>query len=383
MKTKTDWRTLPRKRSKHPGLYQRTLGGRSVWCLDYTTEDGTRIRKAVGSRAAAERELNIAKGEVERGTHGDPRVTFGDWIDGAKWKNRPTPDSQREWDSSAIPRYFLDTLRNVPLAKITDGDLESLQARIRKMPGQVGETLAPATVNRAMKTLRLVLRHAKKHRILAALPEFPKPESKAENPDPLSEAERKALLSAFDNRAGFLRTLGSEARGKRAEPAWIGFQRFKLAVALALETGLTKGDLIGLRWKHVGPKSIEGKRNKTGEPYSVPLTDDARAVLKACKAGRDVHPEAFVLINGEGLAWDSSRVNRQFKKALRIAGIKRRFRFHDLRHTFGYRLKSGGVSDAGIRTLMGWAEDSGMVYHYGGTPDTRQIFAEALEALKA
>src|SRR5262249_23230787 len=121
----------------------------------------------------------------------------------------------------------------------------------------------------------------------------------------------------------------------------------------------------------------------TGEPYTVPLTAKAKAALAQARKGRDVHPEAFVLITEQGVPFQPSRVNLLFRKAKKLAKITRRFRVHDLRHDLGHRLKaSGKVTDSTIRAMLGWSEQSGMVFHYGGDIDTKRMRSEILAALE-
>lgn len=62
-----------------------------------------------------------------------------------------------------------------------------------------------------------------------------------------------------------------------------------LIVALAVETGMRRGELAGLRWEHIhwGRKTLLIPETKTDTPREIPLTDGAlealRAVLRASK----------------------------------------------------------------------------------------------------
>jgi site-specific recombinase XerD len=48
-----------------------------------------------------------------------------------------------------------------------------------------------------------------------------------------------------------------------------------------------------------------------------------------------------------------STIKRYFKTAKAIAGITRRFRFHDQRHTFARTLASNGINSFTLRDLFG------------------------------
>src|SRR5581483_8932933 len=60
-----------------------------------------------------------------------------------------------------------------------------------------------------------------------------------------------------------------------------------------------------------------------------------------------------VFLDETGHAVSDQRVRKTFDRAKRLAGITRRFRFHDLRHTFGSRLASKNVAVQVISKVMG------------------------------
>ena len=48
---------------------------------------------------------------------------------------------------------------------------------------------------------------------------------------------------------------------------------------------------------------------------------------------------------------DRSQVLKRFKRYCKAAGVRKKVRFHDLRHTFGTRMAAAGVP---MRTLQEW-----------------------------
>lgn len=65
-----------------------------------------------------------------------------------------------------------------------------------------------------------------------------------------------------------------------------------------------------------------------------------------------------VFLTEDGQPYSVSTINRYFRKAKELAGIARRFRFHDLRHSFASLLASKGVSIQVIARALGHSSSS-------------------------
>jgi site-specific recombinase XerD len=61
----------------------------------------------------------------------------------------------------------------------------------------------------------------------------------------------------------------------------------------------------------------------------------------------------YVFANHDGTRLADITLRRAFLRAKRIAGITRRFRYHDLRHTAACTLASAGVSLQVIQKILG------------------------------
>lgn len=132
------------------------------------------------------------------------------------------------------------------------------------------------------------------------------------------------------------------------------FQRMKPFFVVALETGLRRGDLLALKWASVDFAEgwIRVSVRKTSREALIPISQACRHALIACR-GPVGSERVFVTDEGRPLSW--STVHRQFQLAKELASITRRFRFHDLRHTFGSTLASRGVSLQVIAKALGHA----------------------------
>jgi integrase len=130
---------------------------------------------------------------------------------------------------------------------------------------------------------------------------------------------------------------------------------------LALHCGARRSNLYGistkgrkpmppLDWKDVDLnfKVIQFPRAKGGDGYTVPLNSVALAALKKL---RERSPDGCgpVVRKPSGLTLQSCR--KWFENCLAKAGIED-FRYHDLRHTFGTRLRRNGVPLEDIALLL-------------------------------
>lgn len=143
----------------------------------------------------------------------------------------------------------------------------------------------------------------------------------------------------------------------------------------AVNTGCRDREICGLRWEWLiaVPQLgtfvfiIPGGRVKNGEDRVVVLNTAARAVIEA-RRGR--HPTHVFDYEGRPLdrmltaAWKRARVRAELPHV----------RVHDLKHTFGRRLRAGGVSFEDRQDLLGH-KSVRITTHYSAVELTRLIEA--------
>lgn len=147
--------------------------------------------------------------------------------------------------------------------------------------------------------------------------------------------------------------------GMRPDSAAAGayFERYRELrefFIVAVEPGLRAlTDLRSLTWSSVDFRRgfIRVVMQKTEQEAEIPISAAGREALRVCElraAG-----SVYVFVDAKGKRFATSRIRRAFLLAKAIAGITRRFRPHDLRHTFGCRLADRNVSLQKIAKALG------------------------------
>jgi integrase len=181
---------------------------------------------------------------------------------------------------------------------------------------------------------------------------------------PLTAEERKAFRGAI--------------AGTDHECLWL----------LMLLTGLGPGEALGLGWEHLdldagmlrvartldtraGVLVDDAKRES--RKRVVPLVPERRAMLRErwMAAGRPSAGLLFADSTGRPLDLHNLR-QRHFRPAVERAGIKRRIRIYDLRHTFCTVALESGVDPLAVARLMGHSSTAMVFNVYGHVSDTRK-----------
>ncbi len=275
---------------------------------------------------------------------------------------RIAPSTAGNYRSLTV-RHILPSLGSVPLDRITTALVHDLAATMRR------SGLAPASINGALRILKVFLHQAVERGEIDTYPL--KRRVVMEHVPPLtlelSDTERERFLVAFESETifraylgrtrhrgnvvssphfgGVPRSFGGGVRpdGEAAGELFRRFRDLKPLFVIALETGLRQGDLLRLRWATVdfSPGILRVTVEKTRHEAVIPMSGACRDSLLEMRHRNVISEAVFVDEGGKPIAL--GRVLRAFKTAKAIAGIRRRLRFHDLRHTFACRLASSGV----------------------------------------
>jgi len=191
-------------------------------------------------------------------------------------------------------------------------------------PGSQAKIIKPATVNRELALL--------KHMFTKAI-EWGKLK---ENP-----AKKVKLLKGEVRRVRYL--MPDEVQRLLSNCA----DHLRPIVTVALNTGMRKGELLGLMWNQVNFEQgiITLTETKNNERRDIPMNETVGATLTEIERKGD-----YVFYDGDGKTFRN--VRRSFDTAVRKSEIED-FRFHDLRHTFASNLVMEGVDIMTVRELMG------------------------------
>ena len=116
-------------------------------------------------------------------------------------------------------------------------------------------------------------------------------------------------------------------------------------VAIALTTGMRKGEILGLRWKDIDfeMKKIILQKTKNGDRRVIPLIPQLEEILDS------LHSDSF---SAEQYIFSVKDIRHAFKKVLEVAGIEG-FVFHDLRHTAASYLAMDGATQGELMEILG------------------------------
>jgi integrase len=325
--------------------------GSSFWQCEWTV-GGKTIRESSGTadKVAAQEYHDRRRAEIWRESRlGDaPTITWGQAA--LAWcKEHAFQKASYSTDLGHLA-WLSPRLTGKGLATITTEVLIKLRAE------QIKAGKAPATANRKLAVVSAILNYAHSKGQVPGVPKIPY----------LRETSKDSYVWITREQAVAL-------LAELPEPL-AAITRFDLA------TGLRRANATGLMWENIDMVNrvawVLGPAAKGGKPFSVPLNNDAMAVLesqRALPATWDKHgvrlrdPRYVFTYRGKPVFHTTTKA---WKLALARVGVKHpelaidpKFTFHDLRHSWASWHIMGGTSPAGLKELGAWASAS-MVERY-------------------
>jgi integrase len=239
----------------------------------------------------------------------------------AKGRKRTIAEDRRQLEHLKAA-FGADTL----LSQITAAKVSAYKAQhLGTKSERTDRPLTAAAVNRPLALLRHLLRLAHEEwEILVAVPKIrleKEPQGRIRWLEPDEESRLLAACGKSQNRS------------------------LLAVVTVALETGLRKGELLGLTWDRVdfsrGVLRLE--LTKSGKRREVPMRQVVYTVLSSLHGPR------------EGRVWSVGSMRTAFENAVREAKLDRGFHFHDTRHHFAswYVMRGGALPS--LQQILGHA----------------------------
>ena len=342
-------------------IVRKIKNGRFVgWYVRYRDLDGRRKQRASHqpNQAQARRFLLEVEGRIARGVVGIPErpppaptveALCARWL--AEYRSPKIKDLTRYRRHSQLGlRRVLPYLAKVQADQLTQRDIEHARDRL------LGDYPAANTVRASLRPLSAALTWAVREGLVAKNPVrgVPLPR-RVQSLEYLAAADAARLFRVAEAPA----RRGTCARGLQA---WSHF----IAVALALHTGLRRGELMGLRWIDVDldAQKLTIARSfatlpKGGQPRHLRLPSTLVPLLREWRAHCPVTPEGVLSPARFEGRWQMScgRSDHGLKALLRAAGCPALQRgWHSLRHTFAAMFIRSGGHLLALQQILGHAD---------------------------
>jgi len=335
-------------RKRTPGLVRR----QGLWHIDKRI-GGRRVCQSTGTVELEEAELFLARQieETRQAQIYGVRPTRSFELAAAKFVRENQHKRTIRNDIGQLKR-LMPWIGSIPLNRIHIGTMQPWIEHRRK------EGVATGTINHGLKVVRRILNLAQSEWLdengltwLAAAPKIKLlPDTKKRQPYPLNWDEQQLLFSAL--------------------PAHLA----EMAL-FAVNTGCRDAEICNLRWEwevQVPPLKtfvfiVPGEFVKNGDERLVVLNDIAKSVVQARRGKNPTHVFAY---KGKPIV---RMLNSSWCRVRKILSLEQ-VRVHDLKHTFGRRLRAAGVSFEDRQDLLGHRSGR-MTTHYSAAELSKLIEA--------
>ena len=338
--------------------------GSDIWQMSVQVDGkrrskSSRTRSRVEALALAETLRDELRAEIAAENVAGPSVTFDQaarkYYDNAR---DPRPFDSFTKDEKRRQRELWDQIEqactlagpSTPCCAIDTARMIEIRQNLRASPARTASGFPQnGTVNRKLEKIFAILNTAMGH-MSCPLPDRPRMRDVR-----LPESDRDHTISYDDENA-----ICCHLREDHHAP-----------FAFELETGLRRGDIVGLRWKSVNfdAKKVVGRRKSSGvKTYDVRLNPRALEILEQMRRETGGGPNDFVFTRFETRTeihdgvpvsttvriplGSGSVFGRVMKKAFIAAGLGHLV-FHDMRRTAGTRHYLSSRSYESTRQFLG------------------------------
>ena len=316
-------------------------------CIDGKRRGKTTDTKGEGAAWALRMESEL------RAPEGPPRVTLGEAC--ARYRDEVAPLHRGErWEVVRLLLIERGPVAAVALSELTAARLTDWRdARLREV--------SPASVRREMNLLASVLEACRRewgYITVNPLRDVRRPKAPPARRRRISDAAIDAAVAGL----GYVRGARPVTSSQRVAVCWL----------LCLETAMRAGEVLGLRWRDVGAKSVTLPRTKNGDARAVPLSSAARALVALLGPGEGDALVAGVTAGNRDALWRAGRA-RAVERATKAgdAELARELadlHFHDSRAEAIFRL-SKRLDVLELARMVGHRDPRSLMLYYATTAD--------------
>lgn len=329
--------------------------------ISYVLNGKRKRKKVIGkSRKEVKEKAKEAKALLEEQVE---ELTLGKWLE--QWLKvfvvGHVKLKTEERYKTAVKKHIIPNIGDINVKILTSLQIQEFINSLHENGGVKGIGLSPRTVNSARTVLSTALKQAVGAGIIDKNPVlFTKPiKTNRREISVLNKDECRKLVEA--------------AKAESNQAFWI-------AVVIALETGLRKGEIFGLRWRDINFNKqqltvnttvvtsnhgivIQDSTKTKHSRRTVKLTESTIRKLKEYKewqlayldaiGAKDIY-DGFLITSERGSVKDPNNFSYvTFKSLLKKAGLRDNIRFHDLRHTHATQLLQAGVDIKSVSERLG------------------------------
>ena len=266
------------------------------------------------------------------------------WRESSDWSEAAMATrKQRE----NILRHVLEKIGNHDCADIAKADIRQ---------GKENRKDTPAAANNFLKTMRALFRWAVSEEILT------------DNP-----AEGVPLFKL--KKGGHKPWTLDEVQQYRAHYP-LG-SRERLAIEIAINTGLRRGDIARLGRQHTRNGVIDIRTEKTGVQLYIPVLPRLQEALEAGPVGEMV----FLTGKRSGRPMTKESVGNLFRKWTKAAGVEKRL--HGLRKLCATIVADDGASELELQALFGWITNNQSAVYTAEANKKRLALQAAMRLIEA
>jgi integrase len=281
------------------------------------------------------------------------------FLEWSKYRHRPKTHEAHKMHCDTLKRFF----RGKWLDQITSETVEQFRlARLHeeRKNANDGSTVSPATVNRALETLRLIFNHL----------ELKSPTRK----EMFFDEEGKTRVVSIQEELAYFRETSQPLRD---------------IATVILQTGMRPDEVFRMEVRNLdfGRRTIFNPSGKTkAAKRTIPMTREVREILQR-RSKETCGRWIFSSPAGPGRSAQPNQpikgVRKAHDAAIRRAAIQEHFRLYDLRHTYATRAAQAGVDVLTLAALLGHTTVQMTSRYVHPTDQHKQEAVQKLEAYNA